>query len=338
MNETTPNPAAATPEPEIEAGELYRVLPAYLAPLVGFVGVLALSTWFNQATAVDSIDLAVSELGWASRDPGPASATKDLLARLTWGASALVYTVAWLASFWVVLGVVRESLADRPKGFRRAAFGVATLLPVAVLVVGQRGNPLTIPAVRPMLEEAFLRMGIDSGPYLLHLFMGFGLSTAVLLVLGASATLAFPASGRQGVEHLRGQTQRLRRMLYAGAAVLVTAVIQTGAMHQLPMPLVAEDQGEIVRQISQGLSAAMGTVWSLVLLAIYLPAAKVLRDRALELARRATGEPLRPKQEAWLKEHGMETSLGQQLARVSAVLSPFLTGGPLMAALNLLGG
>lgn len=335
MSEATAK--ATAKEPEIEAGELHRLVPAHLSPLVAVVGVLVLSFWFNKATAVDAIDLAVAELGWSSWEPDPASSTKDLLARLTWGATALVYTVAWLASLSVLLGVVRESLADRSERLRSLAFGLALLLSAAVLVVGPRGNPLTVPAVRPMLEEAFLRMDIDVGSYLLHLFMGFGLSAAALLVVAASATLAFPASGKQGVEHLRDQTLRLRRVLYAGAAVLVTAVIQTGAMHRLPLPLVAPENGEIVQQISQGLSATMGTLWSLVLLAIYLPAAKILRDRALELARHATGVRLRSKQEAWLEEQGMETSLRQQVAHVTAVLSPFLTGGPLMAALNLLG-
>ena len=122
-------------------------------------------------------------------------------------------------------------------------------------------------------------------------------------------------------------------MLYAGAAVLVTGVIQTTAMHRLPIPLLGDD-GESLQQIAAALAVAMGTLGTLLLLAIYLPAAQILRTRALELAAGATGVRQPSKLEGWLRERGMESSLPQQLTRLTAVLAPFLAGGPLMAALR----
>ncbi len=328
---------AEAPESLVFAGEPGRALLRHLAPLAAAVGVFVVYRLVYVVAAIDSVKLPVSAFVEAPATADLATSTQDLLTRLTWGGTALVYTVAWIVSLGVVFEVIRQSVADRSRQFRRGLLGAAVVLVGAAVAQGLAGNPLTVPAVLPVLDQTFERLDMTDGSLVLHLFNGFNIATAVLLILGASATLAFPVSDSQGMDDLRAQMHRLRRVLYAGAAVLVTGVIQTTAMHRLPIPLLGDD-GESLQQVAGGLAVAMGTLGTLFLLAIYLPAAQILRTRAMKLAAGATGVRQPSKLEGWLRERGMESSLPQQLSRLTAVLAPFLAGGPLMAALKLLGG
>ena len=87
------------------------------------------------------------------------------------------------------------------------------------------------------------------------------------------------------------------------------------------------------------LSTGTGAVWTFILLGIYLPAALILRRRALELAHaELPDDATLDKVSVWLSEHGLTSHAVQQLARIAALLGPLLVGGPAAPFLQLLTG
>lgn len=65
---------------------------------------------------------------------------------------------------------------------------------------------------------------------------------------------------------------------------------------------------------------------TLIMAAVYVPAALVLRGRAHRLAAEVTGEGPTPAREKWLQERGLAFSLAEHLPRVAALLAPLLAG------------
>lgn len=262
-----------------------------------------------------------------------AAVSESLVARMVWGLSAMVLVLAWAVATGGALWIITQSLTDRPLALRARLAGLAAAVAVALFAWQ---DPLTIRRLEPVLNEAFAFMRIDLGPLLLRLFSSVLVGAAVLLAIAASSTLARPREEAPSPRHLAAQTQRLRQVLFLAATMLVAGTMQTAAMHRLPATLCEGDAREALAALGQGVSATAGTIWTLLILAFYLPAAMILRRRALTLAEAAEdgGEP--DQIAKWLAEQGMESTLWQQLARLGAIVSPFLMGGPLTALLDLL--
>jgi hypothetical protein len=129
----------------------------------------------------------------------------------------------------------------------------------------------------------------------------------------------------------------LRPVLYVGAATFVIAVLRLSATHAWGLSYLPPDSdlGKAVASLTTGIVGTMGTVYTLLIGGIYLPAAFILRARLRKIA--AT----QPDPEAWLASHGMGLSFFQFLPRVLALLGPLLAGplGELLIrATTVLGG
>ena len=75
-----------------------------------------------------------------------------------------------------------------------------------------------------------------------------------------------------------------------------------------------------------GRGVAIGTLWTLFLLAIYLPAAMILRGRSGEEADRALLEAGEKERHRSFAEHGFDLSPVQRLKRLFGVFGPVLSG------------
>lgn len=308
----------------------------YGAPAAAGVLVFALYRIFYRAAAIDRLHLPIDAGAW--QDVAALSvAAENLVARMTWGLSAMVFVLAWLAAVGGTLWVIAGATADRPLRVKVLWLGLGAALGTLGLGWAYQ-DPLTLPRVKPILVHAFEALEMEAGPYLLHLFTGMAVGAAMLLLVASSATLAGPASAADPGDHLKAQVGRLRRILYLGAGVLVAGTLQTAATHQLPVTLLAEGSARSFQLIARSISTSTGAVWTLLLLAIYLPSAFVLRQRALGLAEEAQRRGQAESVEGWFGRLGLESSFTQHLARLSAILGPLVTGGPVAALLNLLGG
>ena len=121
--------------------------------------------------------------------------------------------------------------------------------------------------------------------------------------------------------------------------MIVAGIVHAIALHRLPGALLDEAKTEELNVVVHALSTGTGAVWTFILLGIYLPAALILRQRALELAHtELPDDATLDKVSVWLSEHGLTSHAVQQLARIAALLGPLLVGGPAAPLLQLLTG
>lgn len=308
-----------------------------LTPLVPFAGLVALYVLYRQIydrAGIDAVELTVPPAAWQEL-PGPEAAVADLGARLTWGIAVLAFSFAFLAALVICLRVLwNASPAKIQVPLVVGALAASSL----GIVAGLMGNPLTLPELADVLVDGFGHMGLQDGRFLLYFFNGLAMTVALLLTFAASATLLDMESGLRDTEHLKRQARRLRHILYVGAAVLIAGSAQASSMHRLPVAYLTEPWSQALETAAQMAAVATGTLWTLFLVAIYLPAAMVLRERFMEEAEEALPEAGDKERKQWLAEHGLDLSPVQQLKRLAAVLSPLLTSLPMAGLFELLAG
>lgn len=183
---------------------------------------------------------------------------------------------------------------------------------------------------------------------------GLHVAGAWLYIMVAAAILAFPrlaayARSGPGSEHTSADNMRpevleeeawefanamrlLRLMLYILALLLVVYVLSVRTLHHWSLAFLNPDQKELFAAV-QTLATSAVTMRSLqatmLISAIYLPSAFMLRMLAWELANRALPGKTLQEQDEWLKTRGLSyTTNWEQLKPIVAMISP-LVAGPL---------
>jgi hypothetical protein len=310
----------------------------------------------------------------------------------------------------LVAGYVIWRAPRRPKeaGWR---LGIAVLLlaicaaafQVMDKALARGGQTMSVNAtfiVRQFLAQIDSQLVGGRVIYYEMLLLSIGYVTAFYLLCASGATLLpynlrsadeKPSLTKEEVEdrakYLAMQTRNLRLILYVGALLLALTALRgktnfDWALEYLP-PLWAlpEKSAELqaatafyakLRSLALNNITATGVMNTLLLAAVYVPAALVLQSRAGELAdeamslesTKATDEGQSeaqvqpgkeeeerkgdkreekprgekpPDREEWLKAHGLAFPLKEQLTRIAALISPLLAG-PIAELLSLLKG
>lgn len=161
-----------------------------------------------------------------------------------------------------------------------------------------------------------------------HATGALSLFSAVLLAVTAGVILDGVSSAPAKVDDLRRRCSALRTTLAAGAAVLASAAIVVRTLQEWTLSFVTN--AEEVRPIAESWTTALGTYWTLVLTAAYLPAAAVVHRAAIEMADARERAPNDQRtRDQWMEEQGLNVSVRGQLVRVLLLLAPWLSGGPL---------
>jgi hypothetical protein len=277
----------------------------------------------------------------------PTSGTGDgLSARLTWATAAMLFTVFFVFSI-VFFNTVMFACGSRADAmFASALTTVLGLLSIAYFL----GNSDVYAGPKEM--HALLNATaycLESVRTLTAVFDGFAF-WAALLVVATACVIARHEVTKE--EALSLQLRYASMMMYAAAALLIAGVSETSALHKwpthdirvgttcpssLPAPWNAlvkkddyKDYQKEVTTTATAISTSVGTVFSLILAATYLPLAMLLRQRAHRVVKPHS------RTEAWLAVHGFSIQPTQQLSRVLVVLSPLLAGGPVSYLISLL--
>ena len=134
---------------------------------------------------------------------------------------------------------------------------------------------------------------------------------------------------------LHQQMQNLNFLLYMGMALLIADVAQYSAAHHWQMELMSATQRAFFEPLVTIVLGVRGAIDTLLLATIYLPAAFLLRERAVDLI--PDDVPLE-KRQGWLKERDLiNVSLWEKLKPIAAVFTPLLTGIGLDWLKNLAG-
>jgi hypothetical protein len=221
--------------------------------------------------------------------------------RLAWFATATVFFIVSLSSIFVSVMVIREMRSDN---FGRILIiGLASLAAIITLVVWlkrskQHSGPL-------FLEELIANTSEKFAP---HWFVGLGNALAfigVAFFIGGSCSII--ASTGRSAEDVSRQMHDLGILLYAGAAFLVASVLEINQLHRWSGDCVSEDVRPEIHRAAAVLAGTVGTFFSLLLAAAYVPAVVILQYR---------GAPV----------HQTVSSALQSTFNLALVLSPLLVG------------
>jgi hypothetical protein len=269
--------------------------------------------------------------------------------RLAFGLSAIVLLMTSLGVALVTRAVVGAVLRNGWDDLRRSVllltFGGATVLFVVVLFV-QTGQPQD-----DLLSFLFVRGGVAPGRFVQALVDVLNALTSVVTVWLAVAFSMLSAPVKADDRALGEFANRLRMLqvlLFLGAACLVSRVVQVYCLYAWPVTQLGEPAA--AESIAVSVSAGVGTIYSIFLASVYLPAAAALSSRLRELRVEeservfpppaAQGRPAMTVDQV-LALHGATGGSFKELGRVLAVLSPLLVGllqGPVLAVLEKVAG
>jgi hypothetical protein len=118
---------------------------------------------------------------------------------------------------------------------------------------------------------------------------------------------------------------RLKEVLSAASAILVSGVLHMGAWLRWPAALVADTKAhEALLGAALAITLFWGVTFTLMLVSTYLPAAILLARRAQALLLASPPQPSMPNSEQWLKDHGLFLSLQDHLPQFGLMLAPLL--------------
>jgi hypothetical protein len=284
------------------------------------------------ATIVGAVWLIIGSL---DLHEGPVGT--PLSGRLTWAIAAMLFAVFFV--FGVIACNTVMFRCGAPGDALAASIGTTAfgLLAVAV-AIANRHVYLGPPRMgRALAETAFRLPGVEA---IAAAFDGFAIWAAVLTVTTACVIIKNEVGEP---EDLSRQFRGSKILLYTSAALLIAGVAATGALHRWPAhepppctptattPCTPDPAREkMIEETAVAVSTTVGTIFSMVLAAAYLPLGIVLRQRAYRVVR-----PWE-RTEAWLAIHGFALQPTQQLAKILLILSPLIAGGPVSQLVSLL--
>lgn len=246
------------------------------------------------------------------------------LAKASWVVVNGVHFLACVAALIVAAAVIKSSLSSYPparqgKIIRRIFAGAAFFsILIALLTTIDINSP----------AQQFLRLTVGaSGFHILGYTRVFDVTslTAVMSLWGAAcAVLWVPdPTMAQDVKQLALRMRLLRYVLYVSAALLVVGVLRLSTTLDWGASFFANgaDENSPVRQLVKGLTGTMGANYTLLMAAMYLPTALILRARAQELVPENEADPA-----TWLTKNGLSWSFSDTLPRIIAILAPLATG------------
>jgi hypothetical protein len=116
-----------------------------------------------------------------------------------------------------------------------------------------------------------------------------------------------------------------RAILYAGTFLLVTTVILKSSLFQWSLAFTSHEPqlNKVAMSFVSNLLSVEGGFYTLVLIAVYVPAAFVLQKRTAYLNELPIDDTERAK---LLSQHRMTFSFTESLPRILAILGPVLAG------------
>jgi len=164
--------------------------------------------------------------------------------------------------------------------------------------------------------------------FILLILNTFAVIVPAIIVLAASSVLAIPTEEwRPSLPIIASHMNQLRTILNLGSLVLVGGILHMHAWLQWPAALIQDTHVQLaVSKTALAITVFWGTCFTLMLLATYGPAATKLSAQARQLLNQEQpNEPIQNRQ-AWLKEHDLSITLGEQLPQIGIMLAPVLAG------------
>ena len=337
-------PPAASPVSD------YRFLLLAIPP----VAILLLATTlfeFSANITVDKFHSFTTGLMHSSSESSPAhfQATHFLVevkARYIWLTSVVVALVSGVYALILCAALIYQSL-PRPRLLVATAVGIFLASVGLAFIWWLDDSHALYRAVFGFTYDNLQRAGherISQGllRYTMMVVSAVNVQAIVVPVvalLAACSTLAPPVTGRAiDPEYCALQMRRLKEVLSAASAILVSGILHMGAWLRWPAALVGDKHAhEAVLGAALAITLFWGVTFTLMLVATYLPAAVLLARRAQALLQENLQKQTLPEQDQWLKDHGLFLSLQDHFPQFGLMLAPLLASplsSLLLAPLN----
>jgi uncharacterized membrane protein YhdT len=272
------------------------------------------------------------------------AAVRRHTARFVWsffvGVGLLVSIAGWIAAALLLTRTPGER--GRPYWLRLACVFVPSLTVAGFLYL----NPKILMNLMMDVFEATIanrkgELWDLNAPWVMQTVNAFDIGTSLALVLACSVMLLPPRLATAGgageipptdaKEQLRLRllpvTHRLRYLrivLYVATLLLVVGVLRMQSVMEWVLSFVKPEDAAILSGLTGVASSVTGAFYSLVLAAIYLPSAYILRARAEGMIAEVAA-PLEVKKE--IRESAvLSHSLESVVPRIAALLGPLLAG------------
>ena len=238
---------------------------------------------------------------------------------LSYGLMAVLYLGACLAAFVIGLYVVKESSHSK-LWLRKALMLFSLALAVGIVFHLFQNPPYSLRCRQNDVWSQLVCKTIgDNWIISLHLWLdAVGIAMATFFALITSLILRSELKAKNDTKRLEGQIRYLRMMLYFGSALLIIATLRLSTIlhwtldYLQPQPSMAGDKevSFLINNLSgiiSGVVTSMGAFYTLLLAAIFVPAALILNNRAKESVE-------------------IVSPLSEQLLRLAAIIGPLLAG------------
>jgi hypothetical protein len=241
--------------------------------------------------------------------------------RLWWAAG--IFLVAFGVGLWVMngwpvpawFGLVPESSTPSRQ--------LALVAPPFDALLLQVGDVCRVVGRAPCAHGIY---GLD------RLVGGLSVLGLALLALAGTVLMAEVSASNMDAAAWGRQQREFRRLLYLGAALLVISVTVAKSLQQWPLSVVHDPMiGKDLQLIADQWLMMLGTYWTLMLAAIFLPLALVLNWRANDVTDAAGVSAAGANSGILTEKQPFKSSILEQCLTVIALLGPWLAGGPLAA-------
>jgi hypothetical protein len=304
---------------------------AYFLPLIVAVAVLATHFIFYRKFLF-CLGVPCSPFTAADIAAGvaPADQTKfaAYIARASWTLINGVHVLACVLAIVTASIVIYRSLAADYKDRKTRRIIILTVIALAAdvalfLALWTAERDAYSPAQQLLRATVGQAHGLPGINKLNRWGDALSLTGTLCLAVAACATIwQRDVNKKLEADDVTQRVRLLRPVLYVGALMLVIAVLRLSATHAWAVAYLPADTdlGKAVASFTKGVIGTLGTVFTLLIAGIYLPAALMLQARVRKVA--ATQQS----PEDFIKNNGMNLSVPAILVRAIILISPFLAG------------
>lgn len=237
-----------------------------------------LATGVHALASADTVGSAVADLFVPTPQTMGGVVTlvgRDLAARRTWAAVALLFCICWIALMTIATWRIVEELG-KAAGILTFAASVGT----GLLIAGGWWMFRQRFSWTPLLADDVLAVFVEQrGLGIVDAALVFNVlaMVAVTVVLGASWSTFWRDSA--DLPTVERQRESLRLIFNAAAAVMVAGVLEVSALYGWPSTLLDTESSKAVNGLANSIAALAAVLFSTILCAAYFPAASVLARR-----------------------------------------------------------